>query len=414
MIVVDRNKYTKQYSLSGIQLWNNKKVLIIPKVQRELVWTLSQKQLLIDSLLKDYDIPKLYFRKTGDGETKYEIIDGQQRINAIIEFLDNKYPLAKDADPIEGIEVAGKKFCDLDPELQIELTQRSLDIVFLEGYDDTETEETFLRLQNGTPLKAPEKRRAIAGNCRNVVENLAKKQEKFFEKYCDFSNMHFANEDIMAKILKQIIEGRATSISAQTLKKMYEDNPKMDENDSGPKSVSKAFSFLSKAFSKTENPHLKKYAVMDLAVIANEFLNIYDLSSYPELFADAYLSFQNKRSLNNEKPEEEQDPEMMSYNNATRADSLESLEYRQKYLKTYILEKMPYLATKDSKRSFTPDQRAVIYRLSDKKCALCGKTLTEDEFEADHIKPWSRGGLTQIKNGQVLCSSCNRKKTNKM
>ena len=209
------------------------------------------------------------------------------------------------------------------------------------------------------------------------------------------------------------MEGRSTSISAQSLRKMYEDNSKMQITDNAPKQFEKSLNFLNKAFAKTDHPHLKKYSLMDLGVIANEFLNIYDLGQYPQQFAKAYLDFQNKRLINNEKPEEEQDQEIMTYNNATRADSLESLEYRQKYLKSFILEEMPYLSRKDRQRTFTPEQRAVLFRLSNKKCAICGKNVTEEEFEADHIVPWSKGGLTQIANGQVLCSSCNSKKSNK-
>jgi predicted restriction endonuclease len=36
------------------------------------------------------------------------------------------------------------------------------------------------------------------------------------------------------------------------------------------------------------------------------------------------------------------------------------------------------------------------------------------EFEADHLKPWSKEGKTTIENGQVLCRFHNRTKSNKM
>ena len=71
-------------------LLKNKGELIIPDVQRELVWTKSQNQLLIDSLFKDFDIPKIYFRDIEvDGKRAYAVIDGQQRLNAI--FSSNKF-----------------------------------------------------------------------------------------------------------------------------------------------------------------------------------------------------------------------------------------------------------------------------------------------------------------------------------
>lgn len=404
-----KDKSLKQKTIMALQLLNNKQELVIPPVQRDLVWTTSQKQLLIDSLIKDFDIPKLYFRPIiVDGKTKYEIIDGQQRINAILEFLEDKFSLPPDADSFNGEEIAGKKYSELSSDAQIEFTSRSLDIVHLVNYSDEEMEETFLRLQNGTPLKAPEKRRAIAGNMRNVINTLS--QNDVFEKYCSFGDVHFAFEDCTAKVLIQIMNGGPTGISAQALRKMYENNPNIDIDDKAAKATKRAFNFLKKAFKNTDNPHLKKYAVVDLAVIADSLLDVYDLNNYPYEFGKAYIEFSNERILNNELEEDEQNPKLIEYNNSARGDSLGYIEYRQNLLREYILEKMPYLTLKDSNRLFTPDQRAVIYRLGNGVCANCGKPVKEEDFEADHKIPWSKGGKTQIANGQILCSTCNQSK----
>ena len=408
-----RQKFPKPTTISALKILSRKEELIIPEVQRDLVWTKSQKQLLIDSLFKDYDIPKLYFRDTiQNNKTVYEIIDGQQRLNAIFEFLNDCFELPLDADDIQGEKVAGKKWSELSTDLQIEFEGRALDVVHLIDYSDEEIDETFLRLQNGTPLKAAEKRRAIKGNMRNVISELAK--DDVFAKTCAFDNSHYAFEDITAKIMKQIMEGKPSSISAQSLQTMYKNNATIQMNDKVVSEVKKSYSFIKKAFKKTGNPHLRKYAIMDLCVIANNLLKIYDINNYAEQFGNAFLDFTEERVLNNEKPEEEQDPRMLTYGNATRGDSLEFLEYRQKMLREYILEKMPYLILKDNNRFFTPDQRAVIYRRGGGICAMCKKEVVEEDFEADHVIPWSKGGLTQIANGQILCSDCNKKKSGKL
>jgi uncharacterized protein with ParB-like and HNH nuclease domain len=60
-----------------------------------------KKQLLIDSILNDYDIPKLYFHvlsmddKINSG-FEYDVIDGRQRIETIFKFINGDFPLSND------------------------------------------------------------------------------------------------------------------------------------------------------------------------------------------------------------------------------------------------------------------------------------------------------------------------------
>ena len=71
--------------------------------QRGLVWTLEQKQLLLDSIYNEIEIGKFLFRhnswermtkeKEETGERySFDCVDGKQRLHAIVEFLHNKYP----------------------------------------------------------------------------------------------------------------------------------------------------------------------------------------------------------------------------------------------------------------------------------------------------------------------------------
>lgn len=403
-----RRKSTRPFTVSSLKLYEDKGELVNPDVQRDLVWTKSQKQLLIDSLIKDYDIPKLYFREVDDSN-EYEIIDGQQRLNAILGFMKDEFALPLDSDPFGDELVAGKIWSEMSTEFQIEFQSRSLDVVILSGYTDDERDEAFLRLQNGTPLKAPEKRRAISGNMRRVVEMLA--SHGVFQ-FCGFSDKHYAYQDVTAKALKMIMEGGPTSVTAQSLCRMYELHPHIQESDKAPSELRKSFSFLKRAFSQTTNPQLKKYAIVDLAVIASSLLQSYDLGNHCKAFGDAYNDFCDMRALNAEKPEDDQDPSLVAYANCARGDSLEYVVYRQDLLRRYFLEAMPYLVLKDNNRAFTQDQRLVIFRRSGGKCQECGTAIAEDEFEADHKIPWSKGGRTQIANGQALCIACNRMKGN--
>ena len=147
-----------------------------PAYQRGPVWSVSQQQLFVDSILRGYDIPKLYLRSNPRQQYEYEIIDGQQRLTAIWRYLDNKYALSDESDAVQGHQIADKLFEDIHDDLKQELQAYELSIVVVEDAQDDEVEDMFLRLQNGVPLNSAEKRNAYirpnarlhSQNCRNA------------------------------------------------------------------------------------------------------------------------------------------------------------------------------------------------------------------------------------------------------
>jgi hypothetical protein len=70
-------------------------LLVNRKYQRKLVWSLEEKQRLIDSIQNGYPIPLILLAERPDiyGLGKYEIIDGMQRLNAIFTFIENAFDL---------------------------------------------------------------------------------------------------------------------------------------------------------------------------------------------------------------------------------------------------------------------------------------------------------------------------------
>ena len=66
------------------------------KYQRKLVWTLQEKKDLIDTIYRKYPIPMFLIASYIDTDNllKWEIIDGLQRINAIVSFIDGDYAIS--------------------------------------------------------------------------------------------------------------------------------------------------------------------------------------------------------------------------------------------------------------------------------------------------------------------------------
>ena len=72
------------------------------------IWSLEKKQLLIDSIINRYDIPKLYFHRYEREEScrtgkMYAIIDGRQRLETIVKFIEGGFALSDDFEYLEDL-----------------------------------------------------------------------------------------------------------------------------------------------------------------------------------------------------------------------------------------------------------------------------------------------------------------------
>jgi hypothetical protein len=207
--------YLRTYPLANsavLRIYSEKdRINVEPWYQRRgEVWTLEKRQLLIDSILNDYDIPKLYFHsftsrdRSEYGNFDYAIIDGRQRLEAIWDFADDGFPLSDDfiylAD--SKVNAGGKKYSELSsafPKLKIRFDSFNVPIMCIET-DDTELiEEMFSRLNEAVPLNAAEKRNAIGGPMAQCIRNIA--EHNFFEERVKFSDARYKHRESAAHLL---------------------------------------------------------------------------------------------------------------------------------------------------------------------------------------------------------------------
>lgn len=379
-----------------------------PDYQRPSVWTKSQKQLLIDSILRDYDVPKIYLHKTG--KDTFDVIDGQQRIRAIWSFYDDEFALSKDAEPVDKVSVANQKYSELPMEISSIIDSYSLDFVIIDNDDEDEVREMFLRLQNGTTLKAQEKRNAMPGKMRDFVKKIS--QHEFFQKV-GFKNSRYTYDLIAAQMCLLSIEGTICNIKDRDLNEMYEANRGFDDNSKEAKTVIRTLNYLNAMF-PSKAPELKRYSVISLFILLMDMMPSYDLKSRESELEQWFIEFEKERALDEMKKPEDQNPQLVIYHErvSNSSDTADSLTYRHNLLKKSLLTSVPNLPKKDSQRSFDEAQRQVIFRKYKGICQKCGKQCGWNDWEADHIIPWSKGGKTEIENGQVLCPICNAQKSN--
>jgi hypothetical protein len=87
------------------------------------VWTLEEKEKLIDSILRQYPIPLILLAQMESGE--FEIIDGMQRLNAIFNFIENQFPL-RDGGFFDVEQSARAKQASIQGIFEIETTAPKL------------------------------------------------------------------------------------------------------------------------------------------------------------------------------------------------------------------------------------------------------------------------------------------------
>jgi len=137
----------EQFRISDFVDWKENKTLIINRdYQRGSVWSSSAKIFLIDTILRGFPIPKIYMRTLIDRENKRtirEVVDGQQRLRAIFDFVDDKIILSSRAK-----EFSGLRFSKLDSEDQDRFLQYPIAVDQLVNASDTLVLDIFARLNS--------------------------------------------------------------------------------------------------------------------------------------------------------------------------------------------------------------------------------------------------------------------------
>jgi len=249
-----------------------------PEYQRNGdIWSLEKRQLLIDSILNDYDIPKLYFHVLTYEEKKkigkeYSVIDGRQRIETILKFVNGDFPLSQDFEYLKDpkVKAAGFYYKDVAeqyPKLKMSFESFELPITCVETDDIDLIDDMFLRLNEAVPLNAAEKRNAIGGPLVKSIKKIS--TDTFFANKVKFSNKRFQYLEISVRLLflehflraeKKIYDTKKTFLDALVEKYKAEPNLKAADIE---KTVSSVLAEMSKIFAN-KDPLLRTQSIVPI------------------------------------------------------------------------------------------------------------------------------------------------------
>jgi hypothetical protein len=347
---------------------------------------------------------------------RYDVVDGQQRIRALVDFFGDKYQLLNPDDKklrlpnsLRSMSApwGQRRFSELDAALQDQLKKRKLDVfVINEVMHQDEIRDLFIRLQSGTALSRQQIRDAWPGNVGPYIEKLAGKMErtpkfefsKFAGKWGERSeeerDPYMTDRQFCAQLLclflaRQNDPFSQPSVGANELDKVYHENTEFDPAGETAQKFETALKQTIKICNVAlELEGMKKFKKLN---IVSTFLFVQDLSKNP-LFVMNHQFY-------------EQVAPYLRYsqhlNNAAKSTSGPRIAEFYRVWRERVGDVGIRL---DPKRAFDEEQKREIYKRAEGKCAIKGELVEEGDEEYDHFPiAYRDGGKTEVENGRLVC-----------
>jgi 5-methylcytosine-specific restriction endonuclease McrA len=431
--------------------------------QRGTKWSLAQKQGLIDSLLRGYQIPLFYVHLeartnnyTGGVEKTAWLVDGQQRLAAIVGYRQNEFSLPNAQKTAPGTIIPfgaadqpawiGKKFDELTPDDKGRLLNRELLVVEMTADHPNEVRDLFIRLQAGTPLTAQEKRDAWPGDFTNFVIRHAGKPghplsnpRRFFGLFPRSRGLTVDDGDhyvdglaevrkffaglAMTIMVRERAEVDFVDLKGKTINDFYKDNLDLKDDDPGALRVIHTLDLVpqlpgfenlreGRALSFQWAVHLAllvdsldegNYSTVWREDVVNAFI------AFKQAVADAQLHY---RQNHESRPHYERFARLLS---GSGSDTAEVIRNRHSYLLAEVYPKIR-IRMLDPNRRFDVLEREVIWNRDRGTCQNPGcprpaRRVPFREATIHHVDEHTAGGQTVLQNGVLICPDCHGNRT---
>ncbi|MGH9979920.1 MAG: HNH endonuclease family protein [Nitrososphaeraceae archaeon] len=431
--------------------------ILRPPYQRKAnIWNNKKRLNFLDSLCKHYYVPRIILRQVriAQNETKWEVIDGQQRITTIILFYENNLRLPETLQSIDSGGLFGKIYKELSGKHRQWFDKNLfLEADIIKNIDDPrnaehlkKASEIFWRLQQGEPLTFMETLHSrLHSSVRNFVTKYAddmsydfkeykiiehnRHQHQFFAKVVDMKNDRMQLLALLTRMLMIEFANGPTELKDQKVEEFIDSHPVPNgnifdesfENNDKVKGLIKLLNIFYEIFKDdtmiTDKNGVKElvreYFILSLYLLLRHLTNYYVFTKEQYgIFKEFVIHFHKRWR---ERKIDDMDITIFRDN---RQQSKENLETRDMIIRNIFFTEHRSMTLKDNKRTFNESDRIMIYRRDRGLCKQCLEenknekeaTVSWNDYDADHIKAWFHGGETKIYQGQVLCRYHNRQK----
>jgi len=326
---------------------------IRPPYQREFVYSEQQREAVIDTVTRDFPLNTMYWAVTPDG---FEIIDGQQRTVSICQYVDGVFSY-KD-----------RYFHNLQQDEKDAILDYKLTIYKCEG-NDSEKLDWFRTINiAGEKLTDQELRNAVyAGSwTADAKRHFSKSQCAAYQLASNYMTGSPIRQDYLETAISWINGGN------------IEDYMATHQHDRNATPLWLYFQNVINWVQATFPRRRREMKGLPWGLLYNN----------------------HKDDNLDAKTLEAQIVELMSDDEVTKKKGI--YEYLLTGNERYL-----------NLRSFTDSEKRTLYERQKGICPSCNKYFEYEQMQGDHINPWSRGGKTQLSNGQMMCTKCNQRKSNK-
>lgn len=369
--------YSEDEATSKVVAWGGN-LDVRPEYQREYVYDDQKRDSVINTVLHGFPLNIMYFVDRGENApgARYEVLDGQQRIISICRFKTVSAISVKLPAPTGGYNIVN--FPNLFDEQQDKFLDYELQVYVCEGTEQEKIEWFEVINIAGEKLEKQEIRNAVLHSAwlTDAKSAFSRRSGAVNKKY----GKYFAGDVIRQKFLETAFRWHAEAEGIRD-KDMETVIRRYMMNHSGNKNADALWKYTEDVFSWVE----KVFGKFDKTMNGVEW---------------GYLYNAHKDDTLDPKEVQKQIAALMEDDEVQK--------------KSGVYE---YILTGERKtlslRTFAERDKITLYSRQKGLCAICGKPFDIKEMHADHIIPWSKGGRTVLENGQMLCTTCNLKKSDK-